>query len=133
MNSYTGFLYFILFVKSCFALTLMIDLLDFVFSDLFSDEFVKKSDERKERLENLYFFLMGLMLIMIFRERSKLSIKFMKFELELLYLFGLVLSFKLFFTWLKRFRAMNKTEKKDDNIVQESIDVTTDIFVPLLY
>lgn len=134
MNSYHIFLYFILFVKVLFAISMTLDLLNFGEFSFLSDEFFKKNHERKERLENLYLFLMSIMLIIVFRNRHKSSIKFIHLELELLFLLGLVLCFKLFFTWVRRFKeVIDADDKKDDNvdIIQDTIDVTTDIFIPL--
>ena len=135
IDSYTLFLYFILFVKGLFALTMILDMFYFSDSKIFSKEFMEKNSERKERLENLYLFLMAIMLIIIFHNRSKTSIKFTGLERELLYLLGLVLAFKLFFTWYKRFKTVVLQDKSsnntDTNVLQETIDVTTDVFIPL--
>ena len=107
---------------------------DFSDSKLLSKEFMEKMVNVR-RLENLYLFLMAIMVIIVFRDRSKTSIKFTALERELLYLLGLVLAFKLFFTWFKRFKKVVLQDKsnnnKDTNVVQESIDVTTDVFIPL--
>ena len=135
IDSYTLFLYFILFVKGLFALTMILDMFNFSDSKIFSKEFMEKNSERKERLENLYLFLMAIMLIIVFRDRSKTSIKFTALERELLYLMGLVLAFKLFFTWFKRFKKVVLQDKSsnntDTNVLQETIDVTTDVFIPV--
>ena len=133
MNSYLLFLYFILTVKCIFAFSITLELVNVATSKFFSKEFMEKNDEIQEKLKNLYFFLMAIMLIIIFRNRSKSSIKFMSLELELLYLFGLVLSFKLFFAWLKKLKK--KLGRTNDNsnidIAHNAIDVTADVFIPL--
>lgn len=135
IDFYTLFLYFILLVKGLFALTMILDMFDFSDSKIFSKEFMEKNGERKERFENLYLFLMAIMLIIIFRDRSRTSIKFTGLERELLYLLGLVLAFKLFFTWYKRFKKVVLQDKSnkhtDTNVIQDTIDVTTDVFIPL--
>ena len=137
MNVYVLFLYFILTVKCLFALTMIIDLLNFSTKGYFSEEFMHKNHERKERLENLYLFLMAVMIVVIFHNRSQKTKKFLPLEIELLYLLGLVLAFKLFFTWLKRFKRIALKEKMENeggnnDIIKETIDVTVDVFVPLL-
>ena len=78
----------------------------------FSDKFYENNDENKEKTENLYIFLMSILIIVIFNNRSKQNYKFSRLELELLFVFGVVLSIKLFVDWLKKFRLNENKQIK---------------------
>ena len=130
MNSYTIFQYFIIVVKLLFALTLIIQLTQYINLSHFTESFYETNSERKEKLENLYIFLMSILLIIIFRNRSKKTRKFSHLELELLLLFGFVLAIKTFVNWLKQLRDKN-INNKETNVISDAIEVTTDVFIPL--
>ena len=113
MLFYSFFLYFIIFVKLLFIISLLAQLTENLNEPIFDEEFYELNDENKERIENLYFFLMAILLIYIFKDRSRKSYSFSRIELELLFVFGFVLSFKLFVNWLKGF--MDEDDEDDDH------------------
>ena len=113
MLFYSLFLYFIIFVKLLFIISLLAQLTENLNEPIFDEEFYELNDENKERIENLYFFLMAILLIYIFKDRSRKSYSFSRIELELLFVFGFVLSFKLFVNWLKGF--MDEDDEDDDH------------------
>ena len=130
MNSYTLFQYLIIVVKVLFTLTLIIQLTQYIDLSYFTESFYEKNSERKEKLENLYIFLMSILLIAIFRNRSKGTYKFSHLELELLLLFGFVLSIKTFVNWLKQLKDKN-VNNEETNVISYAIEVTADVFIPL--
>tara|TARA_Y100001970_G_scaffold279398_1_gene386649 strand:+ start:733 stop:1140 length:408 start_codon:yes stop_codon:yes gene_type:complete len=122
MNSYLFLLYLIIFVKLCFALSLLIQVSSYFDLKFISEEFYEANEHNKERFENLYFFLMSLMLLSLFKNRSKHSYKFSKLELELLFLFGIVLFIKMFADWLKKYRETKSSGNKFADIADAIIE-----------
>tara|TARA_Y100000589_G_scaffold38083_1_gene31856 strand:- start:189 stop:593 length:405 start_codon:yes stop_codon:yes gene_type:complete len=133
MLFYSFFLYFIIFVKLIFVISLLAQLTENLNEPIFDEEFYELNHENKEKIENLYFFLMAVLLIYIFKDRTRKSYSFNRIELELLFVFGFVLSFKLFVNWLKGF--MDKHDEDDDhededntlNIVDNVADASVEI------
>ena len=64
---------------------------------------------------------MSILIIIIFNNRTKYTYKFSRLELELFFVFGIVLSIKLFIDWLKKFRLNEREGNKLQDIL-ESID-----------
>ena len=120
MLFYSFFLYFIIFVKVLFVISLLAQLTENLNEPIFDDEFYELNHENKEKIENLYFFLMSILLIYIFKDRTKKSYIFDRIELELLFVFGFVLSFKLFVNWLKGF--MDEDDQDDEHEDDEHED-----------
>ena len=122
MNLYNSFLYFIIFVKLLYVITTLLQLTKLFNLNLFSDKFYKKNDENKEKTENLYIFLMSILIIIIFNNRTKYTYKFRRLELELLFVFGVVLSIKLFVDWLKKYKVSNKKGNKIQDLLESIIE-----------
>ena len=115
MLFYSFFLYFIIFVKLIFVISLLAQLTENLNEPIFDEEFYELNHENKEKIENLYFFLMAVLLIYIFKDRTRKSYSFNRIELELLFVFGFVLSFKLFVNWLKGFMDNHDEDDEDDD------------------
>ena len=118
MNFYTILLYLIIFVKLLYVITILLQLTNLFNYKYFSDKFYENNDENKEKTENLYIFLMSILIIVIFNNRSKQNYKFSRLELELLFVFGVVLSIKLFVDWLKKFRLNRKQANKTQDVLE---------------
>ena len=118
MNFYTILLYLIIFVKLLYVITILLQLTNLFNYKYFSDKFYENNDENKEKTENLYIFLMSILIIIIFKNRSKQNYKFSRLELELLFVFGVVLSIKLFVDWLKKFRLNKKQANKTQDVLE---------------
>ena len=94
----------------------------------------KKFVEGKERVENLYFFLMSIMLIFVFYTRHARKLKYI--ERELFHFFGWVLGYALFTKFMNRRKKLknqnkNSTDKDEtEDLVSEIIEFTipVDIF-----
>tara|TARA_B100000963_G_scaffold356316_1_gene376200 strand:- start:523 stop:933 length:411 start_codon:yes stop_codon:yes gene_type:complete len=127
MDFYVVFLYSIIVLKVCFAISLCIAITRYANIGIISDSLYDKNHEIKEKLENLYIFLMSITLIIIFRDRSRIHFKFSNLELELLFLFGIVLFMQTFTNWLKKYTE--KRKKKNDDI-SNTLEVTADFFIP---
>ena len=128
MNFYNYFLYFIIFVKVLFVITTLLQLTELLNYDFFSDEFYDSNDENKEKIENLYIFLMSILIIIIFNNRTKYTYKFSRLELELLFVFGIVLSIKLFVDWLKKFRL----NEREGNKLQDILESINEFIIPFV-
>ena len=128
MNLYNSFLYFIIFVKLLYVITTLLQLTKLFNLNLFSDKFYKKNDENKEKTENLYIFLMSILIIIIFNNRTKYTYKFRRLELELLFVFGVVLSIKLFVDWLKKYKVSNKKGNK----IQDLLESINEFIIPFV-
>lgn len=122
MNLYNSFLYFIIFVKLLYVITTLLQLTQLFNFKFFSDKFYKSNDENKEKTENLYIFLMSILIIIIFNNRTKYTYKFRRLELELLFVFGVVLSIKLFVDWLKKYKVSNKKGNKIQDLLESIIE-----------
>ena len=118
MNYYNILLYFIIFVKISYVISILLQLTNVFNYKYFSDKFYENNDENKEKIENLYIFLMAILIIIIFNNRSKQNYKFSRLELELLFVFGVVLSIKLFVDWLKKFRLNKKQANKTQDVLE---------------
>ena len=118
MNYYNILLYFIVFVKISYVISILLQLTNVFNYKYFSDKFYENNDENKEKIENLYIFLMAILIIIIFNNRSKQNYKFSRLELELLFVFGVVLSIKLFVDWLKKFRLNKKQANKTQDVLE---------------
>ena len=118
MNYYNILLYFIIFVKISYVISILLQLTNVFNYKYFSDKFYENNDENKEKIENLYIFLMAILIIIIFNNRSKQNYKFSRLELELLFVFGVVLSIKLFVDWLKKFRLNRKQANKTQDVLE---------------
>ena len=113
MNYYNILLYFIIFVKISYVISILLQLTNVFNYKYFSDKFYENNDENKEKIENLY-----ILIIIIFNNRSKQNYKFSRLELELLFVFGVVLSIKLFVDWLKKFRLNKKQANKTQDVLE---------------
>lgn len=118
MNFYTILLYLIIFVKLLYVVSMLLQLTNLFNYKYFSEKFYENNDENKEKIENLYIFLMSILIIIIFKNRSKQNYKFSRLELELLFVFGVVLSIKLFVDWLKKFRLNKKQANKTQDVLE---------------
>jgi F0F1-type ATP synthase membrane subunit a len=128
MNYYNILLYFIIFVKISYVISILLQLTNVFNYKYFSDKFYENNDENKEKIENLYIFLMAILIIIIFNNRSKQNYKFSRLELELLFVFGVVLSIKLFVDWLKKFRL----NKKQANKTQDVLESIFEFVIPVI-
>lgn len=128
MNLYNSFLYFIIFVKLLYVISTLLQLTKLFNFNFFSDKFYKSNDENKEKIENLYIFLMSILIIIIFNNRTKYTYKFRRLELELLFVFGVVLSIKLFVDWLKKYKVSNKKGNK----IQDLLESINEFIIPFV-
>jgi hypothetical protein len=87
--------------------------------DLFDiEKYVKNIEDNKERLENLYFFLMAVMITSVMMYTKK-GYTFTYLEKELIKFFGMVLMFKLTVDFLKKY------EDEETSIFISIIDFMT--------
>ncbi len=116
-KGYVYLMYFIIFVKIIYVLYTTFDFIESY--ELFDiDDYIPNIDYNKERLENLYFFLMGVMILLIMNNSNK-GYKFTYLEKELVRFFAMVLIFKLTVDFLKKY------EENEKNIFDSVLDFLT--------
>lgn len=100
------------------------------------------TEEYKEKMENLYFFLMSIMIVYIFCVPS--SRRLSSIERELLHVFGWVLMYSLFSKFIEKRTRKNKKDSKTSNssdvssknentnndTINDIIEELIDFFVP---
>lgn len=102
MDNYNLLLNFIVLVKIFYLIVISINfLVKFDIINL-SEENEDKIENIKEFVEDFYFFLMGIVIIIKFRTNQKVKVS--HFEQHLFYLFGLVLCFHLTELFLQSLR-----------------------------
>lgn len=115
------FLYLIVFIKMLYSVSVLLQLTELLGWTTFSSEFYTTN---KERFENLYVLLMSSLLLYAFRNRSKGSFRFSKFEAELFYVFGIILICQLFTNWYDKY--VNVDDEEEGGV----ISTTADFIVP---
>ena len=96
------------------------------FGILFDKSKEKTFIEGKERIENLYFFFMSIMLIVVFYSRYTRNLKYI--ERELFHFFGWVLGYALLTKFIERRKKLKKEniskKNEKEDLVNELIDFT---------
>ena len=89
------------------------------FGIIFDKSKEKTFIEAKERVENLYFFLMSIMLIWAFNTFTVRDFKYL--ERELFHFFGWVLAYALFTKFLERRKKLKKSKSSDSTEEMEGL------------
>ncbi len=105
-RGYVYFMYFIIFVKIIYLIYTIFDFID-VYDLFYIDDYIPNIYYNKERLENLYFFLMAIIILLIMNNSNKVY-NFTYLEKELIRVFAMVLIFKIVVDFLKKYEENNK-------------------------
>ena len=89
----------------------------------------KKFVEGKERVENLYFFLMSIMLIAVFYSRHARTLKYI--ERELFHFFGWVLAYALFTKFIERRKKLKKQKSTVKNETEDLVSELIEFTIPV--
>lgn len=85
--------------------------------------------EGKERIENLYFFLMSIMLIAVFYSRHTRTLKYI--ERELFHFFGWVLAYALFTKFIERRKKLKKQKSTVKNETEDLVSELIEFTIPV--
>lgn len=124
MDYYTLFLYFIVFVKVLYSLSVAFQLTKLLKLKIVPDYIYEYNENDQKRLEHLYTFLMSTVLIGIFRKRTNFSYKFSKLEVDLLFIFGIILISELMTNWYQSYIDVDDDTKKD------AVETTAEFIIP---
>ena len=123
MDGYTAFLYFIIVVKVFYSMSVLLQLTEVLHWSFIPTQIYTINQANQTRFENLYIFLMSLMMFRVFRNRRSFAYRFRKLELELLYIFSIILISQLVVSWYQTY-----INKENDDAVK----TTTEMIVPFV-
>jgi uncharacterized membrane protein len=101
MDYYTLFLYLIVLIKISYSFSILLQFTQTIKWKVFPESFYKQNKENQERIENLYIFLMAVVLIYVFKNRQR-SYKFSNLEVELFFVFGIILVIRQATNWYQK-------------------------------